>query len=287
MGLARCCKVPLVGVEISYARTMMMDQLPRKSIQLDSVATAYLDAGQGETIVALHGIPTSSLLFAPLLPHLSNYRLIAPDLLGQGRTETPTTGHLDYSAYADHLHAFLCAVPPEHFHLLVHDLGGVLGLDWATENTERLKSLIILSTTVTESIRVGKLLYAANLVLGQHLLRWGMQSTLNRPQRLDNALMEEWIRPWSRRRILRGMDHFAGRHLRRIRSKLGRLQVPVLVVWGEQDRIFPLRHASSIIQASPEAKMRTIKQCGHWSPLDAPEEIAQFITEFFSARGHA
>ena len=264
----------------------MMDQPPRKSIQLNGVATAYLDVGQGETMVALHGIPTSALLFAPLVPPLSKYRLIAPDLLGQGRTETPSTGPLDYSAYADHLHAFMRAVPPEHFHLLVHDLGGVLGLDWATENTERLESLIILSTTVTESLRVGKLLYAANLVLGQGLLRWGMPSTLKRPQRLDSALMEEWVKPWSRRRLLRGMDHFAGHHLRRIRSKLGRLGVPALVIWGEQDDIFPLRHASSILQAMPEAKLRTIKRCGHWSPLDAPDEVAQFITEFFRARGH-
>jgi pimeloyl-ACP methyl ester carboxylesterase len=82
------------------------------------------------------------------------------------------------------------------------------------------------------------------------------------------------------------MDHFAGHQLQRIRSKLGRLGVPALVIWGEQDHIFPLRHASSILQALPEAKMRTIKRCGHWSPLDAPDEIAQFITEFFRARGH-
>jgi haloalkane dehalogenase len=266
---------------------MMLSQPPRKSIRLNSIATAYLDMGRGETIVALHGIPTSSLLFAPLLPHLSNYRLIAPDLLGQGQTETPPTGQLDFSAYADHLRAFMRVVPPEHFHLLIHDLGGILGLDWATEYMERPTSLTILSTTLTGSVRAGKLLYAANLVFGRSLLQWGMQATLKRHRQLNAALLEEWARPWSRRRILRGTDHFAGHHLERIRSQLDRVRVPAVVIWGEQDDIFPLRHLSSIIRALPQATMHTIQRCGHWSPLDAPDEIAQIVVESFGAQGQA
>jgi pimeloyl-ACP methyl ester carboxylesterase len=249
------------------------------------MTTAYLDSGQGEPVVALHGIPTSSLLFAPLVPHLSNCRMVAPDLLGQGQTEAPSSGPLDYRAYAKHLHAFMDSVPPGHFHLLIHDLGGVLGLDWATENVGRLKSLIILSTTITGSFRVGKALYMANLIFGQGILRWGMQSTLKRPQELDSALLEEWIRPWSRRRILRGTDHFANHHLQRIRANLERIQAPVFVIWGEQDHIFPLQHASNIIQALPQAKLFTIQRCGHWSPLDAPDEVAQYMMKLFAANG--
>lgn len=265
----------------------MTQHLPRQHVELNGIPTAYLDHGEGEPIVALHGIPTSSLLFAPLLPCLHHYRLIAPDLLGQGHTEVPPTGPLDYSAYADHLRAFLEVVPPTRFHLVVHDLGGVLGLDRATDHVERVQSLIILSTTLTESLRVGTLLYAANVVFGQSVLRWGMPSTLTRPQSLDPALKEEWIRPWSRRRILRGTDHFARHHLRRIRAKLDRLRMPILIVWGEQDNIFPLRHASNIIQALPQAQLRVIPQCGHWSPVDTPDDIAQSMVEFFQANGHA
>jgi len=154
-------------------------------------------------------------------------------------------------------------VPPPRFHLLVHDLGGVLGLDWATDHIERVQSLIILSTTVTGSLRVGTLLYAANVVFGQSVLRWGMPSTLKRVQKLDPALQEEWIRPWSRRRILRGTDHFARHRLQHIRAKLNRLRVPILIVWEAQDNIFPLQHASSLMQAVPQAQLCVIPRCGH------------------------
>ena len=271
----------------TYYQRMTTCRLSRKSVQLHGISTAYLDSGQGEPIVALHGIPTSSLLFAPLVRRLSSYRLIAPDLLGQGQTEAPPTGPLGYPAYANHLRAFMDRVPPQRFHLLIHDLGGVLGLGWATENVERLESLIILSTTITASFRVGTALYLANLILGPGLLRWGMQSTLKRPQTLDSALLDEWAKPWSRRRVLRGTDHFARHHLQRIRAKLERIQVPVVVIWGEQDHIFPLQHAVSIVRALPQAQIITIKRCGHWSPLDAPDEVAQCIMKFLSASAHA
>jgi haloalkane dehalogenase len=175
------------------------------------------------------------------------------------------------------------SVPSRRVHLLLHDLGGVLGLDWATENVERLESLIILSTTITGSFRVGIALYIANLIFGQAFLRRGMQSTLKRPRKLDPALIEEWARPWSRRRILRGADHFARHHLQQIRSKLERIQAPVIVVWGAQDHIFPLQHASSILKAFPQAMLFRIDRCGHWSPLDAPDEVAQFMMAFFAA----
>ncbi|MFO0699990.1 MAG: alpha/beta hydrolase [Nitrospira sp.] len=265
---------------------MRLNHPPRRSACLNGVATAYLDVAHGDTIVALHGIPTSSLLFTPLLPYLSHYRLIAPDLLGQGLTATPATGKLDYAAYADHLRAFLEAVPPYQFHLLVHDVGGILGLEWAAEHVERVTSITILSTTLTGSFRVGRALYAANLIFGRSLLRWGLPSTLKRAQ-LETELLEEWTKPWSRRRILRGTDHFASKHLQRIRSKIEELRVPIMIMWGKQDTIFPVSHVSSIAKMFPTARLCTIDRCGHWSPLDAPEEVAHSIVEFYKAHGHA
>ena len=256
----------------------------RKTASIKGISTAFLDQGSGEAIVACHGIPTSSALFEPLLPSLSDYRLIAPDLLGQGDTEVPARGSLGYAAYAEHLFAFLEAVPPPTFHLVVHDFGGVLGLEWASSHVERVKTLVVLSTTVTWSLRVGGLIYVANLIFGTAFVRWGMRTTLRRRKTLEPSLVESWVRPWSRRRLLRGLDHFAPSHLRRVRSKLQNLRMPVLLIWGDQDNVFPLACASSIVKALPQAKLVSVPQCGHWSPLDAPEEIAQHIVTFLRSR---
>jgi len=254
----------------------------RKHIAIASISTAFLDAGQGETMVALHGIPTSSALFEPLLPFLNGYRLLAPDLLGQGETGSLPTGPLGHAAYQAHLSGFLDLVPPPTFHLIVHDLGGVLGLEWAADHAERVKGVVILSTTIAWSFRLG-LIYAANLLLGEALLRRSLAATLKRQSSLEPSLLECWARPWSRRRLLRGVDHFAPAHLRRLRAKLKGLRLPVLMIWGEQDDIFPPARVASIARELPQAKLIMIPRCGHWSPLDAPEEVARHTVDFLKS----
>lgn len=111
-----------------------MKTIARARTDVAGVSTAYLDTGKGEPIVALHGIPTSSWLFEPLVPHLQGYRVIAPDLLGQGGTETPPHGRLVAAAYRRHLGVFLDQLPIEPCHLLLHDFGGILGLAWAARH---------------------------------------------------------------------------------------------------------------------------------------------------------
>lgn len=196
------------------------------------VRTAYLDIGDGEPIVALHGIPTSSLLFEPLASRLDGYRLIAPDLLGQGHTETPRRGRLDAAAYRRHIDAFLDQLPVPTFHLLVHDFGGVLGLAWAAAQRSRVKSIVVLSTTTSASARVS-LFYLGNLLFGRAALRLALPWTLAHRRRLSRQLLDEWTDPWTRRRLLRGWDHFGARHLRALRERLSLLECPVLIVWGE------------------------------------------------------
>ena len=252
---------------------------PKQAV-VNGLSTSYFDVGEGEPVVALHGIPTSSALFAPLVPHLRGYRLIAPDLLGHGRTEIPAAGKLDFQAYLEHLEAFLDAIPPRKFHLLVHDFGAVLGLTWATRHLERLRSVIVLSTTVTFGPRI-VLLVGANLILGPRVIEWFMPWTLQRSRNvLPRELRREWARPWTRRRLLRGMDHFSPTHLRGIRGRLGVVTRPVLLLWGQADNVFPVSHADRLRSALPNAVLKTIPECGHWAPLDAPSEVAQHVCAF-------
>ena len=82
-------------------------RVDRKSRVIASVTTAFVDHGSGEPLVALHGIPTSSALFVGLIPYLGGFRVLAPDLLGQGETQTPNVGKLGFAAYRGHLQAFL------------------------------------------------------------------------------------------------------------------------------------------------------------------------------------
>ncbi len=255
----------------------------RRFVHVGGVRTAYVDVGAGEPVVALHGIPTSSELFDPLLPALAGFRVIAPDLLGQGETAVPSRGRLGHAEYAAHLAAFLDVVAPPTFHLIVHDLGGVLGIEWAAAHPERLRTLVVLSTTASFTLRWAlrvKLRRLKNLLGGAPVVRERILAISERPGAIDPGLPERWARPWTRRRVLRGHDHYARRHLRRVKQGLARIHTPALVLWGEWDSVFPARHAKRIRKLLSNAELNVVEG-GHFLPLDAPrvtgEEIAEFI----------
>ena len=260
--------------------------MARHAAYIAGIETAYLDTGCGQTIVALHGIPTSSALFEPLLPFLGGYRLIAPDLLGQGATRSPDGKSLGHAAYAEHLREFLEVVPPRLFHLLVHDLGGLLGLDWAVVRPERVKSLIILSTIGywtfgRAAVRLAR--YGLNLFAGPAAIRAAIRSALKRGDAISSDLLNDWARPWTRRRLFRGIDHYNRIHCERLSQHLGSLRLPCLVLRGAEDDVFPIHHAERIRALLPHARFVSVPEVGHFSPLEAPERLAKEITAFLDS----
>ena len=256
--------------------------IERKSEIAAGVETAYLDVGSGPALVALHGMRTSSQLFVPLLPHLDGYRLIAPDLLGHGRTRAPEAGRMDHAAYAQHLREFLDLVPPRSFHLMVHGLGGLLGLAWATMRPERVESLTILSTAGAgsgwRSVK-SVAMHGWNLIAGRSAVRVAGGFGPGVP----DEIVREWIEPWTRRRVLRGVNHFGRDHVKAAMEGLGSLRLPALVVWGGKDRVFPKRHAEHIRATLPHARWIELPNAGHYTPLDAPEELAREVVAFIKS----
>jgi haloalkane dehalogenase len=102
---------------------------------------AFVDAGNGDPVVFLHGNPTSSYLWRNILPVIQKtHRVIAPDLIGMGDSDKPDIGYT-YRDHVDHLHGLLDALDLQNATLVVHDWGSALGLDWATKNEGRVKGV--------------------------------------------------------------------------------------------------------------------------------------------------
>lgn len=110
---------------------------------------AYIDEGAGEeTVLCLHGEPTWSFLYRHIIAALSpHYRVVAPDLIGFGRSDKPAELE-DYSYHMHHdtLAAFILALDLHNITLVCQDWGGILGLPLATEMPERFARLVIMNT---------------------------------------------------------------------------------------------------------------------------------------------
>lgn len=107
----------------------------------------YIDEGAGPTLVLLHGNPTSSYLWRNVIPELKGYRVVAPDLIGMGKSEKPDIPYrfADHAAYVSE---FINSLGLENVTLVMHDWGGGVGLDYAVRNAANVRGLIFMEAVM-------------------------------------------------------------------------------------------------------------------------------------------
>ncbi|MFI6496540.1 haloalkane dehalogenase [Nonomuraea typhae] len=107
----------------------------------------YEDSGSGTPHVFLHGNPASSHMWRKVLPGMGEGRLLAPDLIGMGRSGKPGIGYT-FADHARYLDAWFDALGLEDVVLVGHDWGGALAFDWAARHPERVRGVAFFETIV-------------------------------------------------------------------------------------------------------------------------------------------
>jgi haloalkane dehalogenase len=125
-------------------------RLSGRSFEAAGVQSFVLDQGNGPAVVCLHGVPASSFLYRKLVPQLSaqGFRGIALDFPGLGLAERPDTFDYTWSGLARWTADAIDAFGIDRCHLVVHDIGGPIGFEWAIGHPERVLSLTALNTVV-------------------------------------------------------------------------------------------------------------------------------------------
>jgi haloalkane dehalogenase len=121
-----------------------------RSFTAANVASFVLDQGSGAPVVCLHGVPTSSFLYRKVVPGLaaSNLRGIAFDFPGTGLAARPTDFDYSWSGLAAWTGSAIDALGIERCHLIVHDIGGPIGVEWAINHPDRVLSITALDTVL-------------------------------------------------------------------------------------------------------------------------------------------
>lgn len=122
----------------------------RKYADVLDTYMAYVDVGNGDPIVFLHGNPTPSYLWRHAIPYLLPYgRCLAPDYVGMGNSGASPAGRYRFFDQQRYLDAWLDAVGAAHeVILVVHDWGSALGFDWARRHPERIKAIVYMEAIV-------------------------------------------------------------------------------------------------------------------------------------------
>ena len=125
------------------------DRYERRRMDVLDSHIAYVDVGDGDPIVLLHGNPTSSYLWRNVIPQLDGFgRCLAPDLIGMGRSGAAAGGRYRLVDHARYLDAWLEALDLRRVTLVVHDWGSALGFDWARRHADRIRALVYMEAIV-------------------------------------------------------------------------------------------------------------------------------------------
>ena len=267
-------------------------QLPRGRMH-------YVDEGEGETLLMIHGTPTWSFEWRHIIDAFSNdYRCVAPDHLGFGYSERPAEIPYTPEAHAENLSAFVEKLDLQDVTLVVHDFGGPIGLPLCLEKTSRIKRLVVLNSWMwsfagdKQMQRQGRL---AGSGLGRFLyrranfsLRVLMPYAYGDKRRLTPEIHRRYLDrfpdAWSRgavlwplaKSLLASGDFYDS--LWSARARLGSL--PAIIVWGLKDRAFPPAYLERWREALPNARVKTLAEAGHWPHEEAPEAVIAAMREF-------
>ena len=286
--------------------------MEKSRIEVLGLDMAYVEVGEGDPIVFLHGNPTSSYLWRNVIPGVSDLgRCIAPDLIGMGDSGRLPDSGPDRYRFADHrshLDVLLAALGVEReVTFVVHDWGAALGFDWASRHRDAVKGLAYMESIVSPVTwadwpeRARSLFQAMRSDAGEEIIlvkNVFIERIL--PASVMRALTEdemaEYRRPYlepgeSRRPMLTWPREipFEGRPadvheiVASYAAWLGASDVPKLFINADPGSILAGRRREACRRWPNQAEV-TVKGI-HFVQEDSPREVAGAISDWYQSLG--
>lgn len=273
--------------------------LQHRYISVNGVRTHYLVAGDGPSVILLHGVGSSVVAWREnIQPLARRFRVYAVDLPGHGDSEKP---RMDYSlAVASRFMIGLQdALGLQHAHLVGQSLGGLIVLRFALDHPERVGRVVTVGTAglgrdVAWIIRwisvpvVGEVIVHPTASKMKHLLKRVMHGNGSRDQDLLNEVYRARVSPGAERALVHmvrwGVTPFGLRRRALVLPELPRLKPPLLLIWGANDSISPVHHGYHARTALPTARLAVFEDCGHWVQMERADEFNQLVEAFLAGK---
>jgi pimeloyl-ACP methyl ester carboxylesterase len=268
----------------------------------------YREAGppDGPVVVLLHGFPSSSHMFRDLIPALADrYHVIAPDYPGFGQSATPDRAGFSYSfaRYAEVVDGLLAKLGAQRYALYVQDYGAPVGYRLALRHPERVTALIVQNGNAYEDglkdfWKPIRAYWADGSKPHRDALRAGLTPAATRGQYLGGVRDATRVAPdnWVHDQALldrAGVDEIMLDLFRDYASNVELYpqfqaffrshRPPTLIVWGQNDIIFPADGARAYLRDLPEAELHVL-DTGHFALEDKGEQIAALMHDFLDRK---
>jgi pimeloyl-ACP methyl ester carboxylesterase len=228
-----------------------------QTVEVDGRAARFTVAGSGDSVVLVHGLGGSRRWWSPLMPALAVHRRVYALDLPRPSRGTPPSG------WSTWLASWLDCVGLERADVVGHSLGGIVAAEFAAAYPKRLRRLVLVAPA---GIPCGRGLIGRALPLAGALADLGGWL----PMVVSDAVRAGPVA------VVRAISFVSTRDLR---TELSAVRAPTLLLWGDRDRLVPVRVADEwqrILQASRIVYV----SCGHVPMLEAPEKVSAEILSF-------
>lgn len=277
----------------------MLDYAEDKFIDVDGINIRYRYFGTGvETLVFIHGLAASLDYWYKLVPDLAKYyKIVTFDLPGHGHSDKPI---LDYSTqfYLQFLEKFIKYLQIKNFTLIGHSFGGGIALKFTIMHPESVKKLILLSNTGFSK----KIILFFRLLTIPGLRNILTKVSLNKVKKFlllgaydESVITKDLIDRMHQIVLQPGFHHMLFSTLKytitffgvkrtvyeEIIDKLPSVMVPILLIWGSEDKILPLQwQQQALKRCYATDRVIVLLQCGHLIHIERFTEVKNLIEEF-------
>jgi pimeloyl-ACP methyl ester carboxylesterase len=274
---------------------MQNSTLRRTSLTISGVRSPVIESGppnSREAVVFCHGNPGSRLDWEDLVSRSGEFvRAVAFDLPGFGEADKPREFDYSVTGYARFFSDAFAQLGIDRVHLVVHDIGGWHGQQWAGSNPDAFRSIVLINTPPIVNYRWYLLAKIWRTPIAGELL----QSAMNRPffdlnikrgrgRPLPTPFIDRMWRDFDSGTRHAILELYRATDVLRIATlpseTFRRLARPTRVVWGKQDPYIPLRFAEAHREIYPDLDYVYLEKSGHWPFMDDPDGVATPVLEF-------
>jgi len=258
----------------------------------NGIKTNYLEAGQGEDVVLIHGSGpgvTSYANWRVVIPALAeNFHVVAPDMVGFGYSERPTDVSYGVQTWADQTVGLMDTLGIAKAHLVGNSFGGAIALRIATQHPDRVNKLVLM----------GSMGVPFEITPGLERV-WGYEPTLENMRKVLDVFAysrqivnDELAEVRYRGSIEPGFQEafsamFPAPRQRWVEAmitpeeEIRKLPHRTLIVHGREDQVIPLETSLKLLQLLDNADLSVFSHCGHWSMIERRDDFNRQVRDFF------
>lgn len=253
----------------------------------------YIEKGAGSKhIFLVHGFGAHSYTWRNIIDPLANagYHVWSIDLIGSGLSDKPDHVPYGLELFLDQIHSFLIAKNIPNATFIGNSMGGGVSLGMALTYPNLINGLILIDAlgypiNLPPYLSLSKSFGALGQpLMGRWMIKWVLEYVMYNPSKITEEQVDAYLyphrMPGGDKSFIKLLQSFDNEQLIEMNRRYPSIKVPMLIIWGEEDRLIPINYFHQFAKDFPDAKTVVIPHCGHIPQEECPEEVNKAILNF-------